>query len=587
MRSMSRHGLESEETGSTRAQLAAASRVRDAFAALLKDAKAERIYQGTDNSDTQTARGRFRQAYLSGLREALQELPVVVIDVTPEGMILGDHVIVESTDRRGDLVEGLFAEGLRALSIEAGASDDELLTMARLLLTPWHTRGHHEDLASTAWQSDFAHVYFEVVDSLADRENDEMGESPIVRELQGLVAELNAQADEGDEDSVARLRQDELAVMLRLRDHVDFRDDPVEMQIRLESTLSPQLVEEVKACRVDQDMARADVAGLLTAILGVVADPEAARLIGEALYNYVVNAVLADQTQSGLVQRTAELLDEDLNPRLAHRESIRDAAAVIATEPTRSRLARLLSTSDPKVATGMAFSLFLLLPGEDEAIELGGVLPAWAVRVLADTVLLRAAPEPLVAVDVPRRFLARPERGAILLGLAMAARQNDPRLIEHSLGFAHHQADDVREAVLVALRHHQTPKIREVVRAALADPAEAVRVEALRNSVAYRDLDVVGQIEARLQSPELAHASEAELRALCIAYARIGGANTMKLLVELADGSRPSAAPALGRMALHGLKALGSDPARSAMNRIGHVVPGLADEVRSLLGGPR
>lgn len=587
MRAMARHGSESEEAGGTRAQQAAASRVRDAFAALLKDAKAERIYQGTDNSDTQTARGRFRQAYLSGVREALQELPVVVIEVAPEGMILGDHVIVESTDRRGDLVESLFSEGLRAISIEAGASDDELLTMARLLLTPWHTRSNHEDLATAAWQSDFAHVYFEVVDSLADRENEEMGESPIVRELQGLVAELNAQADESELGEMSRLRQDELAVLLRLRDHVEFRDDPVAAQVQLESSLSPQLVEEVRACRADQDMARADVAGLLTAILAVVPEPEAARVVGEALYNYVVNAVLADGTQSGLVQRTAELLDEDLNPRLAHRESLRDAAAVIATEPTRSRLARLMATSDPKLATGMAFSLFMLLPGEDEAIELAGVLPAWAVRVLADTVLLRAAPEPLVAIDVPRRFLARPERGAVVLGLGMAARQNDPRLIEVCLGHARHAADDVREAVLVAVRHHQTPKIREVVRAALADPAEGVRVEALRNCVAYRDLEVLGVLEARLQSPELVHGSEAELRALCIAYARIGGSNAMKLLVEIADGSRANPSPHLARMALHGLKALGTEPARSAMNRIAHVAPGLAEDVRSLLGATR
>ncbi len=582
---MSRPGAQPDDAVSTRAQQAAAQRVRDAFAALLKDAKAGRIYQGTENADTQVARGRFRMAFLSGLREALQELPVIVVEVTPEGMLLGDHLIVESTERRGDLVESLFSEGLRALSIESGASDDELLTMGQLLLTPWHDDRHSEGLASAAWHADFAHVYFEVVDALAERETEELGESPIVRELQGLVAELNARADQQNEDDVSRMRQDELAVLLRLKDHVDFDGNTEGERLKLESTLSPALRDEVRACIADRDMARADVAGVLTTVLSVVAEPDRARAIGEALYSYVVNAVLADPGSSPLVQRTAELLDADLTPHLAHRETLRDAAAAIATEPTRSRLARLLAQTDPKAGTGLAFTLFLLLPGEDEAIELAAALPAWAVRVLADTVLLRAAPEPLVAIDVPRRFLAHSERGALLLGLAMAARQNDPRLIEPAIAHARHDGDDVREAVLVALRQHQTPKIRELVRGALADQAEGVRMEAMRNCVAYRDLEVLPLLEARLRSSEIATATDAELRGLCISYARIGGANTIPVLAEIADGRRPSAARSLPRLALHGLRAQGSEPARSAMQRVAHVVPALADEVRTLLGG--
>ncbi len=584
---MTRDRGDAHETGRSHAQHQAAIRVRESFAALLKDAKAERMYLGTDLGEGQSARTRFRAAFLVGMRDALQEMPVVLIDVTPDGLLLGEHVIVAATERRGDFTEVLFSEGLRALSVEAGVSDDELLTMAALLVTPWQNHGPGvADLATSAWDSDFSHVHFEVVDSLSDRDNEELGESPIVRELLGLVAELNARADERGDAEIARLRQDELAVFLRLKDHVEFDESGEQAEeLLIESDLTPALVAELNACRADEDMARADVAGLLTALLGVVTTPDAARTVGEALFSYVVNAVLVEGAGSGLAQRTAELLDADLTPHLPHRDMLRDAAAILATEPTRSRLGRLAATSQPQQASGLLFTLFLLLPGEDEAISLAEALPAWAVRVLADTVLLRAAPEPLVATDVPRRFLARTERGALVLGLAMAARQNDPRLIEPVLAHASHIADDVREGVLVAIRHQQTPKIREFVRGFLADVAEPVRLEALRSCVAYRDLDVLPVIEGRLLGP--GPVSDTELRALCISYGRIGGTHALSLLVQVADGTRPVQRSALPRLALHGIKALGTESARSALARIGHVVPTLADEVRQLLGGAR
>ncbi|MSQ02808.1 MAG: hypothetical protein EXR71_13110 [Myxococcales bacterium] len=584
---MARDRGDAQETGTNHAQHQAAIRVREAFAAILKDAKTERMYLGTDLGKNHAIHTRFRAAFILAMRDALQEMPVVLVDVTPDGLLLGDHVIVAATERRGDIAEVLFSEGLRALSVDAAVSDDELVTMARLLVTPWQNRGPGAaDLATTAWESDFSHVHFAVVDSLADRDNEQWGESPIVRALQGLVAELNARADEGADAEIARLRQDELAVLLRLQDHVEFDGSGDETEeLLIESDLTPGLVAELNACRADADMARADVAGLLTALLRVVTTPDAARTVGEALYSYVVNAVLVDGAGSGLAQRTAELLDADLTPHLPHRDTMRGAAAVLATEPTRSRLGRLAATSQPREAAGLLFTLFLLLPGEDEAISLAEALPVWAVRVLADTVLLRAAPEPLVATDVSKRFLARPERGALVLGLAMAARQNDPRLIESVLLHAANAADDVREAVLVALRHQQTPKIRDVVRGFVADPSESVRLEALRNCVAYRDLDVLSLIEGRLLGT--VGVSDAELRALCISFARIGGANVLPLLVEIADGSRPVHRPALPRLALHGVKALGTEPSRSALGRIALVVPTLADEVRQLLGEGR
>ncbi len=565
----------------TRAQLTATNRLKDAFAALLKDAKAARMYQGLQ-ADQTAKRDRFQSVYLGGIRDALAEVPMVMLEVTPDALFFGDAVVLEGSERRGDVLEVLFSEGLRTLSIEAGASDDELLTMARLMLTPWHEHTASEpDLVTTAWQADFAHVYFEVVDSLADREDEDHGESPVVRELLGLVKEMNLRAKE--DDDLARMRQNEFAVLLRLQDHVQFDGTTGEELPRIEANISPGLAAEVRALRDNADLDGADVAGLLTACLEHCDDPRRARVVGEAIFSYLVNALASGSSAEHLVHRAQELLDEELTPNLPHRDTVRESATVMAQEPLQSRLGRMFSSFEPKQAFGTAFSLFSLLPGEDEAIALAEALPLWAVRVLADTVLLRAAPEPLVAIDVPKRFCQGQSKGSVLLGLAMIARQEDPRLIESVLAHVKSDHDEVREAALLALRAQQTPRVREAVRKALFDPAESVRMEALRYCVAYRDAEIATGLESRLCDRALGDISVVELRGLCIAYARLAPDRAEPLLGDFALGRREPTHPELPRLALHGLRAAATPTARSLVERITHTIPALTDEAQNLL----
>lgn len=561
--------------------------MKDAFSALQKDAKAARMYQGL-TSDQLGQHGRFQTAFLSGIQDALNEVPMISLDVTPDAVFMGDVMVLEGSERRGDMLDVLFAEGLRAVALEVGVSDDELLTMARILLTPWHQHGHGDaDLASTVWEADFAHVYFEVVDGLGDREDDEQGDSPVVRELLGMVKELNAAA--GNNDELARVRQDELAVLLRLRDHVQFDDDDPAAEAldapmpKLATVLSAGLAAEVAALRDDTDLRSADIPGMLAACLPRCDDDARARVVGEALFTYLANVVVAVGASSTLVQRAQALLDPDLTPELPHREVVRDAATVLAQDPLRNRLGRLLEGSDRSELSGTLFSLVSLLPGEDDAVALAEALPLWAVRVLADAVLLRAAAKPREAIDVSKRFAHDARLGSILIGLCMMSRQEDPRLVEAALAHAGHDSDLVRESVLVAIRAQQTPRVRETVRRALSDAAEPVRLEALRYCVAYRDTEVAVQLETRLLDPRLGGTSPTELRALCISYGRLAPGRAETLLLEFAQGRRESGHPELPRLALHGLRAVGSATARSALERLTHTHPSLAAEAQDLL----
>jgi alkylhydroperoxidase/carboxymuconolactone decarboxylase family protein YurZ len=283
------------------------------------------------------------------------------------------------------------------------------------------------------------------------------------------------------------------------------------------------------------------------------------------------------------LHRAAELLDPELSPNLPHRELVRDAGSILAQDPLRARLGRFLHGAEARQMSGLCFSLFSLLPGEDDAIALADALPLWAVRVLADTVLLRASAEPLAAIDVVKRFCHNPAKGSILLGLAMAARQADPRHVETALAHASSEADEIREAVLVALRAQQTPRVRELVRRALADIAEPVRLEAMRYCVAYKDTEAATILERRILGPTFVDATPVEVRATSIAYARLGAERAETLLAELATGRRDPTNPELPRLALHGLRAAHTPRARGSLERVAHTMPALAEEAQSLL----
>jgi hypothetical protein len=110
-----------------------------------------------------------------------------------------------------------------------------------------------------------------------------------------------------------------------------------------------------------------------------------------------------------------------------------------------------------------------------------------------------------------------------------------------------------------------------------------VRVEALRICVAYRDLEVSTRVGARILDRGLAECSVAEVRAWVIAYARLAPTQAEPLLAELALGARAGVHPELQRLALHGLRALGTATARSTIERVQLTLPDFAEEARAML----
>lgn len=531
--------------------------VRLALQALLKEGRRARLYAGRDHAGV----SRFVSMYISGIQQALADLPVLLVEVGPDALRLGAAELLGGGGR-GDIPDALYSEGVRAISVEAGATDDELLHLGRLLLAPWGPEAE-ESLTDAIWMADFHHVAFEVVERIGDADESEgRGDSPLLRNLAGLVEELNrAGGEEG-----ARIRQDELALLLRLREELGEG-----ATVATDAHIGPSLRAEAEACRADEDLDDIDQVALLgRCAVGV--PEQAGPLLGALLLGVLDGLEAGDEAAAARLRDHADEVGGD--PRLA---------ALLAEWPVsgvevRHRLVSLVQARG-EALNGPLFTLFGLLRGEAARLALCTELPAWAVRVLADAWLVDDPPrEPSQAV---KALLARAEPAALHLGLALARRVDAPPLVEPILALTDHAEPSLREEALVALRRYQTPRIRDAVHRRLDDAVEAVRLEALRYVVAYRDTDVATRLEARLMSQS--QASDAEMRALGIAIGKLLRERAETHLIPVALGARAAPHPFAAKAALHGLRAVGSATARSAIARIGAEVPALSELAQELL----
>ena len=126
--------------------------LRTALGALVRERRSAKILEGMNTEKVSQVENRFKNQYQDSIRAALEQHSRLQLDVMPDAIYHTDHPVMEATERKGDLVEVLYSEGVRAVTIEAGVTVVELDQLAEILVTPWHERKNDEsDLATAVW----------------------------------------------------------------------------------------------------------------------------------------------------------------------------------------------------------------------------------------------------------------------------------------------------------------------------------------------------------------------------------------------------------------------------------------------------
>lgn len=509
-----------------------------------------------------------REAWLGGVHEAIAESGVVCLVVTPATVLYADTPLLDGPDAA--LADRLYTAGIRALTIFAGAPEPELQLLGALLAAEWPSPQAVQD---AVWAEDLPHAWFDLAEAA--------GASPPRATPVAPLARLELAPEEPRR--VSALSADASAALHDLR--ATAAPEPVGLlDANAASGPTAELLAEVALVQAGTELDPAQLTDAIARVLDRHPDGEAAARGFRALLALVVD-LLPVADVGPLVHHALDRLDADFAPDEARRALAAEAFAILAEDPLRTRLAARLPATELPELKGPLFSLFSLLRAEGDVGALAEALPRWAARILADTVLLRDPAEPNARLDAVRGRLASPSTAMVVLGLAVAARTDEPRLLDTVLALADHASPDVREAALVALRSHAGARAREVALRLLDDPAVDVRIEALRYGVAHRLPEVLPRVEARLRDGA-AGIEDAEGRALCIAWGRLAREAAEGPLLEIALGRR-RLGPAFARHALHGLRAVGTPGARAAIEHAAAEVPRLREEAQALLGEAR
>lgn len=150
---------------------------------------------------------------LTRIRPLLDQVKTVQLEVTDGALLFGEMRVVEESDH-GGIVDELFRDGIRVLTIRRGVEAEEFLELLSILGTNFHLPQHQEDtLQGLLWAADLPHVSYDAVQGIEEAVEDSAdagrGENVdfdmVCRVLTGEAPPIGAGATSDGEDERAKL----------------------------------------------------------------------------------------------------------------------------------------------------------------------------------------------------------------------------------------------------------------------------------------------------------------------------------------------------------------------------------------------
>ena len=571
--------------------------VREIFQSLIKHGRTTRLY-GAGHQHTQG----FLKSFVDGLESFLKHQDLLFVEIEPDQIIFQGKEVLSSTSHGELLIYGLYSEGARAIGVDREAPRSELEGLADLLSQDWHQRSELEDdLVAATWRREFEHVHIDVADRFS--EEDEFGDAVIredimrgqgpggkdsrhargdsimIPEIQGILAELEAQASQVEgTSSVVRLKQDEAKLFLSLQDDlkntmsISHEGDEEEI-VALDPTSQAELSREIAALEAAEDHSP-DMPGRVIVEVLRLEDRESqvgymARQVARHCTGLCADGDLVGA--ANLMRGLLLLCDPEVFPSYPFAESIRRGYSTLIQEQNRVRLLQNLpkycKTSQDCSAL---FSLLSLLGRNQlsELVRLGADIATSEVRqVIADIVILMVQRDEEALVTL---LVTGHEEEAIVPLMALG-RLESPAVIEESLRRMGSPNAELREACMRALRGHNLPRVRQEMLRCLKDDEPSIRIEALRYLAVYRQSLDLPLLESTLRSPKLGTYEPDEIRAWIKCYAIVGRNESIKLLRQTLEGTAKMAGlPELIQgLAIEALVALDTPEAQGALEVVG------------------
>jgi hypothetical protein len=540
--------------------------VREIFQAIIKHGRVTRLY-GATHQHTES----FLRSFVEGITRFLKRHEMLMVEIEPDQLLFHGKQVL-SADSNGEMfIYGLYSEGARAIGVERTASIQEIEGLAELLSRDWTSRGSFDDdLIAAAWRREFRHIHIDVADRFS--EEDELGDavvredimlgkagggkdaqhargdSVLIPEIQGLLAELEAGADAGS--NVVRLKQDEAALFIALQDDLKNSmgtsgESESGNVLPLESAAQRALEKEVAQLEAGKDAPLELMGALVFECLRLEKREAVVFSLGKHIARHCSTLCAGGMVvgAADFMRRLLLLCDQEVFPEFDYEVALRRGFSSLVHEANRRRLLDALPTNCTSSEEEAALFTLLSMLGRNqlpELIRFGADLKVAHLRqVVADVVvqLVGADEEALLTL------LVTGEEEEAVIPLLALGRINAPSCVEECLRRMGDTNPMVREASLRAVRGQQSPRIRQEVLRCLKDDEPSIRIEALRYLSVYRDRVDLAMLEQVLLSPRLATFEMPEVKAWIVSYGIIGRMGALKLLRSVLEGKKELALP--------------------------------------------
>jgi hypothetical protein len=442
----------------------------------------------------------------------------LVLTIAETEIVWEEEVVYQQLNKADSLAWTLFKDGMRVLTIQKGAEQEELV---RLLETVNRARflpsEAGDDLMTLLWEQEFVGIKYHFIDFLSDGD--------------GIKGSTRALGD-GDASAVeARRQQVREEAPARPKGIVDLEDFDATLYFLDEAEVN-QLTREVQ-----EEYARDARLAALTGLLDL----------------------LEIQTDAAV---RSEILDiiETLFPNLLSKSEFRTVATVIrearvllarATDlppGIRTRLEGLeTQLSQPAIVAQLIQSLDETpqLAGNREVTDLMGELRAAALGALIEAIPRIATPavRSLAEATVDRlaaahgtevlRLLREPPQDALPAVVALCGRLGLPQAVPGLGELLGHADPGVRTAAVEALARIGTPSAMGQLERAVDDADRNVRLAAVRAAGARGYKGALKRIEAVVLGKAVKEMDLTEKMAFFEAYGAIAGPPALKTLAGM------------------------------------------------------
>jgi hypothetical protein len=442
----------------------------------------------------------------------------LVLTIAETEILWEEEVVYQQLNKADSLAWTLFKDGMRVLTIQQGAEQDELV---RLLETVNRARflpsEAGDDLMTLLWEQEFVGIKYHFIDFLSDGEG-----------IQGSTRALG----QGDATAVeARREQVREEAPARPKGIVDLEDFDATLYFLDEAEVN-QLTREVQE-EYARDARLSALTGLLD-LLEMQADAGVRSEILAIVETLFPNLLSKSEfrTVATMIREVRVLLSRttDLPPQI------------------RSRLEALeTQLSQPAIVAQLIQSLDETpqLVGNRDVTDLMGELRASALGALIETIPKVATPavRTLAEATVDRlaaahgvevlRLLREPPQDALAAVVALCGRLGLPQAVPGLGDLLGHADPAVRVAAVEALAKIGTPGAMGQLERAVDDADRTVRLAAVRAAGGRGYKGALKRIEAVVLGKAVKEMDLTEKMAFFEAYGAIAGPPALKTLAGM------------------------------------------------------